>query len=186
MGFDGFADAQAVAELVEFITIARFGAMQVFAFGDELHVVLAGNAMVLENPDKRPHVGGVDDEQFMFVELDFHRAVGGKGGQAGATVVKDKVLEIATVAFEDRQIDLFTEQIAMFGTIGFVAGFQDDIDDFTQGIEEVEENVEKVFAGNRRRKDRNFVTGLGIAVGLHAVTLTRHDLAVQRGPNGIG
>ena len=44
MGLDGLADTQAVAELVELVAVARVGAMQVLSFGDELHLIVAGDA----------------------------------------------------------------------------------------------------------------------------------------------
>src|SRR5215831_19347529 len=71
MGFDGFADTQAVAELVEFAAMTRVGAMEMFALGDELHLVVAGDAVVFQHGDEGAQVGGVDDQELVLVELDF-------------------------------------------------------------------------------------------------------------------
>ena len=52
-----------------------------------------------------------------------------------------------------------------------VAGFEDDVDDFAQGIEQVEEDVEKLLAGNGRGQDRDGEIRIGVPVGVDAVTL---------------
>ncbi len=125
------------------------------------------------------HVGGVDDQEFMFVELHFHGAAGGEGGQSGAAVVEEKVFEIAAVAFENGQVDLLAEQIAVVGAFGFVTGFQDDVDELAERVEQVDESVEQVFAADGGGEHGNLEAGLGVAVGLHAEALVRLHLAVE-------
>ena len=63
------ADAQAVAELLEFVPVAGIRRMQVLALGDQSHVVVAQDAGLVQDPLERPQAVGVDDQQFVLVEL---------------------------------------------------------------------------------------------------------------------
>src|SRR5262249_53709565 len=70
MGFDGFADPQAVAELVKLATMARVGAVEMFAFSDEPHLVVARDAVVFQDVSEGAQVGGIDDQKLVLVKLD--------------------------------------------------------------------------------------------------------------------
>src|SRR5262245_20084416 len=69
-----FADAEAVAELVEEFAVLGLGTVQVIPFCNQLHLVVAVDAVLPQDALERLQVLGVDDEQFVLVELDFHRA----------------------------------------------------------------------------------------------------------------
>ena len=47
--------------------------MQVFAFADKLQSVVAADAVAMQNLTERLQIGGVDNEQFVFVELQLDR-----------------------------------------------------------------------------------------------------------------
>src|SRR5438552_13635736 len=69
---DRFAHAQAIAKLGERLAVLLVGAVQVLAFGDELQAIVAANTVVLENANERRQIGGIDNQQLVFVELDLH------------------------------------------------------------------------------------------------------------------
>src|SRR5207248_6614668 len=115
VGVGGFANSQAVAELVKLGAITRIGAMQVFSLGDQFKLVVSRNALVFQHAGKRGQVGCIDDQELVLVELDLHGAQGGQSCQAGAAVVQEEILEIAAIAFQDRQVDVLAKQVAVIG-----------------------------------------------------------------------
>src|SRR5438105_8001053 len=138
--------------------------MQVFSLGDQFKLVVSRNALAFQHAGKRGQVGCIDDQELVLVELDLHGAQGGQSCQAGAAVVQEEILEIAAIAFQDRQVDVLAKQVAVIGVtrrgaVGVVAGFKNDVDYLAQGIEEVKKNVEKLFAGDRGGQDGDLEAG---------------------------
>lgn len=184
--FGGFAHAEAVAELLEGFGVVGVGGVDMFAFGDELHGVVAADAGLAENFFERFQTAGIDDQKLMFVELDFHGLGGGNDRHAGATVVQEQFLKVAEIAFEDRAIDVFAEQVAMLAAGLLVARFQNDVDHQTERLEQGEKYVEERLAGDGGRQDWNLQTSFRIAIRFQAEAFARNDLQVQSGPNRLG
>ena len=90
------------------------------------------------------------------------------------------------MAFENGQVDMLAIEIEMPGPVSSMAGFQDDIDQFAQRIEKIEEDIEKFFAGHGGGQHGDFETGFLVPVRLHAKCLPGHDWQIQRGADGIG
>jgi hypothetical protein len=181
-----FSDAQAVAELLEDRLEARISAVEVFAFRDEPEVVIAADALAAEELLKGFQVARVDDQEFVLVELDFHRLLGTQHGDSGAAIIEEQILEVAQVALQDRQVNGFAVKVAMMSAIALMAGFQDDIDDFAERIEHLQEKVEEAFARDGSGQDRHAEARPGVAIGVDAKTLTGDHLPVDRGPDCLG
>ena len=184
--FDGFADAEAVAELLELPTMTGIGTVQVLAFCDEFELVVADDAIAAKDLGERTNVGGVHDEEFVLVELHFHRTAGRHHRKSGATIVYDEIFEITALAFEDWQIDRFAEQIDVPGTFGFVARFEDDIDDIAKGIEQIEKGVEEFVSRERGSQNWNLKAGFFIAIGFDAKSFARRDASFLSRTNRVG
>lgn len=183
---DRFADAEAIAKLLELTAMARICAVEVFAFGDKPKFVVADDAVIAENLGEGADIGGVNDEELVLVELDFHRTVRGHDGEAGATVIQDEVFEVAAMAFEDRQVDRFAEEIDVTRAVGFVAGFEDNVHDIAKRVEEVEEGIEEFVARQRGGEDGNLEAGFFIAIGFDAEGFARGDGSFLPGADRVG
>src|SRR5258708_4494104 len=102
----GFANAQAIAELIKDRAEGGVGAVQVFAFGNDLQVVVAADAVAFENVCEGLEIGGVGYQQLVLVELNFHGPARAQGSQAGAAIVQQQFFEVAAMAFQYCQIDM--------------------------------------------------------------------------------
>src|SRR5438132_1715712 len=125
--FCRLAGAEAEAELLELGGIMRLGRMEVFPFGDELHGIVARQTGLFQDGFKGLEIVGVDDQQLVFVELDFHRAVDADDGHARATVVEEQIFIIIKMAGEHWQIDALAIEIVMSAALALMAGFEDHI-----------------------------------------------------------
>ena len=74
----------------------------------------------------------------------------------------------------------------MRGAFVGVAGFQDEIDDRAERVEQVEENVEQLVFRDGGRQHGHGQAGAGVAVDVHAVALPRRDGHVRGGADGVG
>ena len=125
---------------------------------------IAVHAVLEQDALERLQVVRVDDQQFVFVELHFHRPRRGDDGRAGAAVVEQQVLEIQEGALQHRQVDVFAEQVAVRGAFAGVAGLQHQIDDLAERVEQVQEHVEEFFLRDGRRQHGHRQAGAGVAV----------------------
>src|SRR5262249_16928086 len=86
---------------------------------------------------------------------------------------------------EHGQVDLLAKQVAVHARIRMMARLQDDIDSRPQRVEQRQEDVEELLAGNRGGHDRNFHPGAFVAVDIHSETLPwRHGNVCGR-TNGV-
>src|SRR5262249_52234851 len=120
--FGGLADTESAAELLKLGRVVRFGAVQVLALGNQLHAVVAAEAGRAQDPLEGRQVLAVHHEKLVLIELDFHRAGAADDGHAGAAIVKEKVLEVTTMALEDRQVNLLAAPVLVIGAFALVAG----------------------------------------------------------------
>ena len=184
--FGGFVDAEPEAELFKHFRMLRFGAMEMFALGDELEVRAVRNARLPEHALKRFQILGIDDEQLVFVKLYLHGSAGADDGNAGAAVMHEKFFKVAAIALEDGQVDLLAMQVLVASAVTLMARFHDDIDHFAERIEQIEKNIKEMFARNGGHQYRNLQLGFHIAVGADAKPLAGDNLQVERRPHGFG
>ena len=152
---DRSADAEPQGQVAELPGIVRPRVVQVGGFGDEPQVLTPGNAGRPENSAEWLQVAAVADQQLVLVELDFHRPAGSDDRDAGAAVIEQQVLELAEVTFEHRPINVRPPQIAVAVGLVAVAGFENDVHDFAERIEQLQEDIEQTFAADGRGQGRN-------------------------------
>ena len=78
---------------------------------------------------ERLKVVGIDEQQLVLVELNFHRAVGVERGHAGAAVVQQERLVVVERALEDHRVHVLAIEIGVGARFGVVARFHDHVDD---------------------------------------------------------
>src|SRR5436309_3397228 len=90
------------------------------------------------------------------------------------------------MTFEDRPVDVLAVQVAVFGTGGSVAGLEDDIDDLTQRLEQGEEYLEELGAGDGGGQHRHLDFVAPVPEDVEAVSLPRLYRPLSGGPNRVG
>jgi hypothetical protein len=155
-------------------------------FGDEGKVVVTRNVALKKNPLEGFEVLGVDDEEFVFIELDFAGVLAGQGGDSGTAIVGQQVLEIAEMTHEDGQIDVFAEEVLMRMAVGVMAGFENDVNHRAQGLEKLQEDIEEVFGGDGGGEDGDLPMVGAIAKEADAVALAGGVGEVMGGADGLG
>jgi hypothetical protein len=105
--------AEAGFQFFELIGVALAGRVDVLGFGNEAHVVAAGDALLAEDGFVGTQVFAVHDHELVLVELHFLRQVRVEDGDSGAAVVGEQVLEVPESALEDRHVDVFAVQVGV-------------------------------------------------------------------------
>src|SRR5438552_10449700 len=104
-----------------------FSRVEMLGFGDQLDRIVAWDVKRLQDAAEGTEFGGVDGQDLVLIELDFHRFMGGHDGDAGTPVVDEQILEFATIAGQDRGVDAAAAEVAMLAVPAAMAGLQDDI-----------------------------------------------------------
>ena len=119
--------------------------MQMFSLRDKTNPFIVINAIRLKYLFKRSAICGVDNQQFMLVELHFHRPRWMHHSNASAPVVKDEILEIPKHAFENESFNSFS--CAGMYEVGMitVARFKNDITGISKRFQKRKENLKENF-----------------------------------------
>jgi hypothetical protein len=172
--------------LLEGFNVLRIGTVQMFCLCDEAEVVVTLKTRLSHDALKRFQVVGVDDQEFVLVELDLHGLAAGNHGYSRAAVIQEQVLIIAKVAHQDGKIDVFTKAILVPGPIRVMTGLEDHVDNGAQRFKEAEEEIEKSLTGHRCGQHRHLQAGLRVPVRFQTESFPGNHLEVQRRANGIG
>ncbi len=157
-----------------------------FGFGEEAHLVAAGDSAVAEDPLVAREVRAVDDEQLMLVELDFlwHSRI--EDRDAGAAIVDQEILVVPENALEDRHVDMFAVKVGVLAGTMAMARLEHHVDHGAEFLDQFEESVEHPLAGDRGHQDGDFVLPFLVAVDIVTIPCRRDDLEVERRANRLG
>ena len=83
------------------------------------------------------------------------------------------------------QVDVLAHQVAVGGPFAVVAGFEDDVDGLAERVEQGEEQVEELLAGDGGGEDRHR-EAVAVAEDADAEAFAGHDRQAGGGADGLG
>ena len=131
---ESVVDAESISKLLELVDIFFAGRMHVLSFRDESHVLDTLNTVASKHFFELSVVLTVDDDQFVFVQLNFHRTLWIKNRDAAAAVVQQQIFEVVQHALQHRHVDGFAIQVFVRHRTTVVACFQNNVGLFAKRI----------------------------------------------------
>ncbi len=180
------ANADPERQLPELVREFTGGMVKVFGFRDQGEEFPLPHTVCSKDAAERFKRWGIDVEQFVFVELDFHRDAVRQNRNPRTAIVGQEVFKIAEVAGKHRRIDVVAAKIGVRIEARVVAAFQDDVYDGSERFKQGKEDIEERFGGNSRGKHGKAEFRSPIAKDIHSISLARTDRQARTGPDGVG
>lgn len=115
------ARSELSTEFVEAVLEAAMRGMQVFALSDEANTGPGADALPSQEILETVEIVGVDDQEFVLVELHLNRTFGVHDRYTCAAVVNEEFLEVPQRAFENHSFDPFAQIIVVVAIISLMA-----------------------------------------------------------------
>lgn len=154
-------------------------------FGDEFYLFPALNAMLLKYRFERTESISIDDEQLMFIELDFQRDSGFEDGNACVPVITQKIFVLPEHALKDWEVDMLSVEIGMMGVLS-MACFEYDVDHCAQRVHEIHEDFKQLLPRDCSHENGDSASALFSYPVIMTVSLLWNDFPVIRRPDRFG
>ena len=118
--------------------------MNVLGLGDEFDFLVAGQTIVVQHVFEFDEFMTVNDQQFVFVELDFPWHFRIQNSDTGAAISQQQIFKFVKTAFENGEIDIFAIQVLVLARL-IVAGLKHDIDFVSQRFNQIQKQFHQDF-----------------------------------------
>lgn len=106
--------------------------VEMLGFRDQREHATAANARLMEYAAKWSQAGSVYVQEFVLIELHFHRKSIGHHRYTRATIVGQEILKIAQMAGQNGKVNLISPEIGVKIGLRVVAAFENDMNEFAQ------------------------------------------------------